>query len=693
MVVNDIKSLLGGDPRSLVGDQLPKMFDTGPFLASVPDNPCAIPTAGPSHSFNWYYSSQSGQGVEMSSFLDFSDVPYSQPDNPVMPPLTQVSPADGVYVFGPEDSGEESEEEDDDGDYDDDDDDEEDDDEGHDGANDEVDGSNNDPEDGDEHSSRIEGDSSDEDDDVMSHGGAEHQSGVPLHIESEAQPQATSHPSYPGMHIESWNLETPNDHEGPEADLPPATQAPEAAGLPGPGSTGVDSQSFSDDAPIDLEGFSSTGFVSEISPFQVGLPFGGEPPPNVVTLVNQAMHSPSWFNMIFANEWAEHGIAPGQYGHLPAGTETSLPPSFGMNGLNPASGDALMVTSSVIPPDDSHQEDGTIPSDTSSDDWGEDSHGAVPSPPPAPLLASAVPSLLPSFVSLPAIFQSTLAPPELVALTNPHGEGHPIDNNSYAVLSPSELVFLPGSGLSSGNTNQSQYNSTAGEARSSCCSSPYISLREETFLLPMTYTPHRGGIQDQLLHNNFEKFSDVVETSSLSPGLSERYKFLITYSNDVTLLGTQGRGVDKAVADDSEIACTQILDTGQSSPELRRLFYATDRLSMLAQIPELNLLVVGSAVGYVVLITPTKMAEPLPTADDRYWDHGFRVEAVLPRDSDERLYRETKRPLHGLAVGPVAYGSSGPRTKRFRIVLHYRNHDIFTYEVGRASQSQRICIF
>ncbi|KAG5974320.1 hypothetical protein E4U56_004832 [Claviceps arundinis] len=126
----------------------------------------------------------------------------------------------------------------------------------------------------------------------------------------------------------------------------------------------------------------------------------------------------------------------------------------------------------------------------------------------------------------------------------------------------------------------------------------------------------------------------------------------------------------------------------QRLDDLESHFVISDRMDKVVHIPELFLLVIRSGLGRVMLVTPTRLARPIkkPTGVLRY---GLRLEWVLPRRSDEAVYRTNMRPLHGMAVGPVqGAGVTGRREgrqqaamtpKRYRLMLHYRNHDILTY--------------
>ncbi|KAG5924344.1 hypothetical protein E4U61_000900 [Claviceps capensis] len=130
----------------------------------------------------------------------------------------------------------------------------------------------------------------------------------------------------------------------------------------------------------------------------------------------------------------------------------------------------------------------------------------------------------------------------------------------------------------------------------------------------------------------------------------------------------------------------------QRLEDLQSHFVVSDKMDKVVHIPELFLLVIRSGLGRVMLVTPTRLARPIkkPTGVLR---HGLRLEWVLPRQSDEAIHRTNMRPLHGMAVGPVQEGGvtdrrggrqqAALRPKRVKLMLHYRNHDILTYEITR----------
>lgn len=176
-----------------------------------------------------------------------------------------------------------------------------------------------------------------------------------------------------------------------------------------------------------------------------------------------------------------------------------------------------------------------------------------------------------------------------------------------------------------------------------------------------------------------------------------RIHILRTYEKDVELLNFY-RDRETKVSE-YDCICQGVTNFGLFQDEgLRHHFHATSRLNMIAHVPELYIIVVGSPTGRVAIITPTKKIQPKMQSHG-YWMHGFRVEWILPTKEDEEVHRRTLRPLHGMAVGPVPEsdetgkqrGASLPR--RYRLMLHYQNHDILSYELTREEQTGKVCIF
>jgi hypothetical protein len=228
--------------------------------------------------------------------------------------------------------------------------------------------------------------------------------------------------------------------------------------------------------------------------------------------------------------------------------------------------------------------------------------------------------------------------------------------------------------------------------------------------LDMAFFPHSGKIQaiprstTQLLAflKRPIEFNDNIgpEVEDRTKDVTKRYHFIRTYEKDLELRSL--RGENKMGLQEIGVLCPNAVKLGCFQERtIRPYFRATSRLSMVIHVPELSLVVVGSPIGRVLLITPTKLRLPIASKIAGMWHHGLRVECVLPRLSDEEKFRPVLRPLHGLAVGPVQDNdhingdmtSRATAPKRFRLMLHYRNHDILTYEITREEQTGRICIF
>ena len=102
-----------------------------------------------------------------------------------------------------------------------------------------------------------------------------------------------------------------------------------------------------------------------------------------------------------------------------------------------------------------------------------------------------------------------------------------------------------------------------------------------------------------------------------------------------------------------------------------------ERLLFQILIAELGLVIVGSQVGRVALISLTR-------PDDAFSHHGpvtmFRVDHILPSYTHEIRGFRPPVPLLGVAVSPL----QGQRDrKRWRLIMQYYDHSILTYELSR----------
>lgn len=193
--------------------------------------------------------------------------------------------------------------------------------------------------------------------------------------------------------------------------------------------------------------------------------------------------------------------------------------------------------------------------------------------------------------------------------------------------------------------------------------------------------------------------ADRPDAQHLLRGVS----FLRANEADVEILSLDSK------QDDCGVVCHHIL--ANINAHQQREFWDMQfgkRCSMLLTIPELNLIVLGSMCGRVALLTLTR---PPPRDGARTPRRAFRVDAVLPFDSEER---DRERPyvcLLGIAVSPVpetrvqglelrrrrscAYGGrrkgSVPEMepeapRRWRLILNYQDHTILQYEILRREE-------
>ena len=124
-----------------------------------------------------------------------------------------------------------------------------------------------------------------------------------------------------------------------------------------------------------------------------------------------------------------------------------------------------------------------------------------------------------------------------------------------------------------------------------------------------------------------------------------------------------------------------------------------ERLNMTAQIPELNLVVIGNQVGRVGVLTMTRWHD----------EYGYRIECILPTKTQEEQGQRPDKELIGVAIGPIQGHEEPPsagsrldvseeaperakvQSRRFRLMLTYYDHTVLTYEISR--RSGEICVF
>ncbi|KAJ2985464.1 hypothetical protein NUW58_g5515 [Xylaria curta] len=175
-----------------------------------------------------------------------------------------------------------------------------------------------------------------------------------------------------------------------------------------------------------------------------------------------------------------------------------------------------------------------------------------------------------------------------------------------------------------------------------------------------------------------------IEAESI-PGITGDGSSVIrTYEMDIELVGDNDN-----VGIMLEDAIYQTKPHGSLMPHVP---FPPERLANLLHVPELSLVVAGSLCGRVLLITLTRPTNPYYS-----FKRGFRVEAILPRKKDEDRHLRPICPLLGVAVGPIPtargkFPADGPNECRYRIMIHYYDHRILSYEVYRNPMTSSLSI-
>lgn len=122
-------------------------------------------------------------------------------------------------------------------------------------------------------------------------------------------------------------------------------------------------------------------------------------------------------------------------------------------------------------------------------------------------------------------------------------------------------------------------------------------------------------------------------------------------------------------------------------PDLAMQLAQIDRLNLTAQIPELGVVLVGSAKGRVAVLTLHRLDEDVYSFSNNSHDarpHTFTMKllTILPHAEQEEQDQRPLQPLVGLAVSPVQGHLQSERCRRtWRVLLTYRDHTVLSYEV------------
>lgn len=233
------------------------------------------------------------------------------------------------------------------------------------------------------------------------------------------------------------------------------------------------------------------------------------------------------------------------------------------------------------------------------------------------------------------------------------------------------------------------------------------------FLPARTIVPTFGQTFNITNHNELHYFyaqSMQRKTRSHSVPMSSAC-FDPDVAHGFSILRTTRTGVELQSLDpgSASVLCRDVLP--QHNHHQRRptpydlATHLCERISMLHHIPELGLVVLGSLSGRVALLSLTKPPErhrfgtrgrtdgcPIPRA--------FKVEAILPRKSDEENRLRPWVALHGMAVSRAPQPKPGSlelqkgkgRGDMWRLILHYMDHTILMYDLTRRLDADELLI-
>jgi hypothetical protein len=212
------------------------------------------------------------------------------------------------------------------------------------------------------------------------------------------------------------------------------------------------------------------------------------------------------------------------------------------------------------------------------------------------------------------------------------------------------------------------------------------------------------GSENQEEPNGSEEFSedsDSIESNSsgseegilfgkLPVQDLERLPFLLFWTSDLDLLLTSPH---------FDLRATYLRKALEQHPPIENP-YRLDRLNMVTQIPELGIIVAASQIGRVALITLTRR-------NNHKWEYGFRIDSIVPFESQESAGHRPDTQLLGVAVAPIqgqqlkpesildddtqaggddqqrSTHSAAPASRRYRLMLTYYDMTVLSYEIGR----------
>lgn len=208
-------------------------------------------------------------------------------------------------------------------------------------------------------------------------------------------------------------------------------------------------------------------------------------------------------------------------------------------------------------------------------------------------------------------------------------------------------------------------------------------------LLTLVYTAEQEYLKTLFAspEKDTDRFPDTTHTKTCPNFVDLPFNLLQTDERDIHLFrdirfdaDLKRRPPDSSY---SQVLCQQALN--QRMPPGFHYLTQTERLSTIAQIPELGVVVIGNQVGRVGILTMTRW--------EAQKQSGYKIECILPFNSEESKGLRPRKPLMGMAVGPIQgqeralpqdspkIGAQHPR--RFRLLMMYCDHTILSYEISR----------
>lgn len=198
------------------------------------------------------------------------------------------------------------------------------------------------------------------------------------------------------------------------------------------------------------------------------------------------------------------------------------------------------------------------------------------------------------------------------------------------------------------------------------------------------------------LKKDINRFSDTTHAKTCPSFVDLPFNLLQTDERDIHLFRDIRFDADlkrrPPDSSHSQVLCQQALN--QRMPPGYNYLSQMERLNMIAQIPELGVVVIGNQVGRVGILTMTRW--------EAQKQSGYKIECILPFCSEEAKGMRPRRPLMGMAVGPIqgqetALPHESPRMgaqppRRFRLLMTYCDHTILSYEISRPDGEENIVV-